>query len=133
MKLVRANRAPEKLIDDFLKNNEEIRRNSLLESGYVVKINGRITGCFSLEPIDDEQYWLKQLYITRTEAVKLPILVEAILALALQKKAKKVFVKSHKLMLDILLKSLQFQHEKEAPIHDINENDHSKWWSYHIS
>lgn len=133
MRLVRANRAPEKLIDNFLKNNEEIEKNNLLKSGYVVVINNRITGCFSLEPIDDGRYWLKQLYVTRTEVIQLPVLVEEILALALQKRAKKVFVKSHKLMLDILMESLQFQHEKEGPIQNLEENDHGKWWSYRIS
>src|SRR5690625_1457833 len=115
MKLIRANQASEKLIDKFLKNNEEINKHTLMESGYVVEINNRITGCFNLELIDDGLYWLKQLYITRSDAIKLPVLVETILALAKQKKAKKVFVKSHKLMLDIILNSLQFQIEDVSP------------------
>lgn len=133
MKLLRANQASEKLINNFLKNNTEINKTSLLESGYVVQINHSITGCFTLEPIGDDLYWLKQLYITRTEAIKLPYLVEAVLALALQKKAKKVYVRSHKLMLDIILESLQFQQEKASPIQEAVEDAHGKWWSYNIS
>lgn len=132
MKLIRANRASPKKVDEFLKNNQQIKRNSLLESGYIVETNHRITGCFTLEPIEEGMYWLKQLYITRTEAIKLPILFESILALALEKEAKQVFVKSHKLMLDIILESLQFKLQKESPIDQSNDDDNGKWWSYHI-
>lgn len=136
MKLIRANQASEKLIDKFLKNNEEINKHTLMESGYVVEINNRITGCFNLELIDDGLYWLKQLYITRSDAIKLPVLVETILALAKQKKAKKVFVKSHKLMLDIILNSLQFQIEEVSPIDNqgaTTQEENEKWWSFHVS
>lgn len=136
MKLIRANQASEKLIDKFLKNNEEINKHTLMESGYVVEINNRITGCFNLELIDDGLYWLKQLYITRSDAIKLPVLVETILALAKQKKAKKVFVKSHKLMLDIILNSLQFQIEDVSPIDNqgaTTQEENEKWWSFHVS
>ncbi len=133
MMLVRANRAAEETIDEFLKNNEDIDKKTLLDSGYVVEVNQRIAGCFSLEPLGEGRYWLRQLYITRTEAVKLPMLVETILTLALQKKATKVYVKSHKLMLDILLESLQFHPEHDSPLNEKTTDDHGKWWSYQIS
>lgn len=132
MRLIRANQAPPKLVESFLKNNQEIKKSSLLDSGYVVEINNRIMGCFHLEQIDEGLYWLRRLYIIRTDAIKLPVLVEAVLALALQKNATKVFVKSHKLMLDIILKSLQFQSQTEAPVKHLCNKNNGKWWSYNI-
>lgn len=133
VKLIRANRAEHHKIDEFLRNNQQIKKCSLIEFGYIVETNHKVTGCFTLEPVEGDIYWLKQLYITRTEAIKLPILFESILAIAVNIGAKKVFVRSHKLMLDLILESLQFQLENIGPIEEPNIDDSShKWWSYQI-
>src|SRR5699024_1261056 len=97
-----------------------------------VKLSNKIIGCFILERIENGRYWLKQLYITKTEAVTLPILVEAILTLAKQQQATEVFVNSHKLMVDIILETLQFRPQVESPFLEKCVKSEGKWWCYVI-
>lgn len=133
MKLIRANAAPMEKVSSFLANNQQIEQQSLLKSGYIVEINDRITGCFNLEPINQEMFWLRQLYITQSAAIKLPVLVESILALATAQKAEFVYVKSHKLMLDLILESLLFEVQEKGPFEQSSDEDWGKWWVYEIS
>lgn len=133
VKLIRANTASLNRVTNFLANNKQIKQQSLLSSGYVVEINDRITGCFNLEPVNNEQFWLRQLYITQTEAIRLPVLVESILALASAQEAEQVFVKSHKLMLDLILESLLFKVQEDGPFEQSTEGDWGKWWVYELS
>lgn len=133
MKLIQAKYASEKRLNKFLENNQEVDKMKLMKQGYVVKISNKIIGCFTLERINDGRYWLNQLYITNTEAVTLPILVEAILVLAKQQKATEVFVNSHKLMVDIILDTLQFRQQVEAPFLAKCLKSEGKWWSYAIT
>lgn len=133
MKLIQANRAASELIAPFLENNEQIDKDKLLKSGYVVDINGKISGCFILEWMEDGVYWLKQLYITQEKALTLPLLVESILALAKELQAKKVFTNSHQPMVDILLEAWQFHPQTECTLMDKYHSVKGKWWAYHVS
>lgn len=133
MNLIRAKYAPKTLIDNFLKHNEDIDQTALLAKGYVTEMNDQLTGCFILEPLTEHIYWLKQLYITHTEAIKLPILVEAILALAKELRAEKVFVNSHQVTLDIILQALQFYPQPDCEVLDKYPKNVGRWWSYQVS
>lgn len=133
MELIRANQVSKELLATFLQDNQDLNESHLLDKGYVVVINEHLIGCFVLEKVEDEQFWLQQLYITKEEAIKLPILIEAILTLAKQQTATTIYVNSHQLLVDIILESLQFQQESEGIW--LNDTYHSKgkWWTYSIS
>ena len=133
MKLIRTNHAAKELVEHFLMNNPEINKATLLANGYVVKVENKIAGCFILERLEDRLYWLKQLYITKAEAVKLPLLVESILALAKEQHAEEVFVNSHQIMVDIILEALQFHPQKDLTILDKHFTSEGKWWTYRIT
>ncbi|MFD1852189.1 hypothetical protein [Oceanobacillus bengalensis] len=134
MNIIPANKANQGQLNEFLANNKGLDKDSLLLEGYVVAIQDKIEGCFSLQALEDEGvFWLKQLYITRAEANKLPVLVETILALAKSKQAKSVYVHSHQPVVDILLEALQFHPQRETKFVDKHPITKGNWWSYHVS
>lgn len=134
MHIIPANEASDVMLEDFFKRNENLDRNSLVEKGFVVKINSKIEGCFILDEMDEKDaYWLKQLYITRTEANKLPVLLESILTIAKSLKAKSVYVHSHQPVVDILLEALQFHPQKDASYVDKYPLKKGSWWTYNVS
>ena len=133
MKLILAKHASEDRIESFLKSNPQIEKEPLIDSAYVVELKDKISGCFILQPIEERSFWLKQLYITQEEARALPILVEAILALAKEMKAEKVYANSHQPMVDILLESLQFHPQAANLFPEYYQNEIGKWWSYQVS
>lgn len=120
--------------ESFFSLNEHLDQDSLLKSGYLVEEKGQIIGCFMIEPIEQDSYWLKQLYITQTKARLLPALLEATLTLAKRKRAKKVFVFSHQPMVDIILSALQF-HEDHTRNNFIKDKQYRQgtWWTYDVS
>lgn len=101
--------------------------------GYIVEIDGEIEASFILDELDSGALWLKQLYITQTEAAKLPILLETILQLARSQEAKTVYVHSHQPVVDILLEALQFTIENNLTVFPKKPVMIGNWWSYHVS
>ncbi|AXI10640.1 hypothetical protein CUC15_17590 [Oceanobacillus zhaokaii] len=133
MNIIPALQADETQLEKFFKQNESIDRETLLKSGYVVENQSVIEGCFSLEPVENEVYWLKQLYITKSAANKLPFLLEAILLMAREKRAKSVYVHSHQPVVDILLDALQFNRQNNTNFVDNHPITKGNWWSYNVS
>lgn len=133
MELIAANYASEEKLNTFLQHNKDVERKQLLEKGYVVELKGTIEGCFVMAAVDEDVYWLKQLYITKSAAASLPVLLESILALAKEKQAKEVFVHSHQPMVDIVLESLQFYPQKENALVHAPPEKEGYWWTYNVS
>ena len=133
MKLIEASRVSKEELELFLQNNNQIDIKTLLKSGYVVISDEKIIGCFELESVDEGAFWLKQLYIIRNEAVKLPVLLEFILVFAKQKRAKVVFAHSEQPVTDLLLESLSFSlHEGDDLQLQKTTNRKGHWWSYQV-
>lgn len=134
MKCIPATQLDQTTLDEFLSCNGQIKRESLVEKGYVVEWQDRIIGCFELELVDHDVYWLKQLYIIQSEAAKLPVLLEYILVFAKQKKAKSIYAHSEQPVTDLLLQSLRFSLETEQ-LDRLKEKVIRKghWWTYQVS
>lgn len=136
MKFIQASQVNKQRLEQFLKNNHQIEMHSLLKTGYVVEYNEKIIGCFELQSIDNGAYWLKQLYIIRNEAVKLPVLLEFILVFAKQREAKVVYAHSEQPVTDLLLESLHFslQPEQSEQHFQLQKTISRKghWWSYKV-
>lgn len=133
MHLIATKHAPSEKLEQFLKNNEQVARESLLKNGYVVEMRGQIEGCFILEKVDEGVYWLKQLHVTKKAAPSLPVLLESILALAKEQNARSVYVHSHQPMVDVLLEALQFHPQKENRYVDNRSVEKGNWWTYNVS
>ncbi|HLR62050.1 MAG TPA: hypothetical protein VK097_06385 [Lentibacillus sp.] len=133
MELIAANQATKEKLETFLENNKDVERDLLLEKGYVVEFNGMVEGCFVIDSIDEDIYWLKQLYVTKNAAASLPVLLESILALAKEKQAKQLFVHSHQPMVDVLLEALQFSPQKENAFVANQPDNKGNWWTYNVS
>lgn len=132
MKIIKSSQLPGKYLHQFLKNAYQINIESILESGYVLEIDDTISGCFVLEKITEKIFELKKFYLISTKAIKIPTLFEAILTIAKEKGAKKVCVHSHKLMTDIILRSLNFcPHEDQISVEKEIKSG-GKWWVYTI-
>lgn len=130
MRVIRASELPKEKVSNFLENHQQINSDDMLQSGYVIEIQGQICGCFLLKHIEKGLYILRRFYITKTEALKIPIFIESIILLAKQKKATAIFVQSHKLMIDIILEALQFHPQGESDFLDKYTKNDGKWWSY---
>ncbi|WP_068673804.1 hypothetical protein [Oceanobacillus sp. Castelsardo] len=134
MHIIPANKATDEMLEEFFNRNENLDKNSLVEKGFVVEIGSKIEGCFILDEMDEKDaYWLKQLYITRTEANKLPVLLESILTIAKSMDAKSVYVHSHQPVVDILLEALQFHPQTDAGFVDKYPLKKGSWWTYNVS
>ncbi|TFJ93372.1 GNAT family N-acetyltransferase [Lentibacillus salicampi] len=133
MELIAANHVTEEKLERFLESNKDVKRNILLEKGYVVELNATIEGCFVIDTVDQDHYWLKQLYVTKNAASSLPVLLESILTLAKEKQAKQLFVHSHQPMVDVLLEALQFYPQKENTFVTNYPNNKGNWWTYNVS
>lgn len=119
-------------LEDFLECNNQIKKDSLIKNGYIVESGNKIIGCFELEMMDMGHYWLRQLYIVKSEAVKLPVLLEYILLFAKEKQAKMIYAHSEQPVTDLLLSSLCFSLQQEnTVIAQLKEKGH--WWSYKVS
>lgn len=134
MKCILASELEQSRLDQFLNYNKQIKRASLIEKGYVVEWKGKIIGCFELDLMEYDVYWLKQLYIIQKEAAKLPILLEYILLFAKQKKAKVIYAHSEQPVTDLLLQSLCFSLQTEQ-LETLKSKVLRKghWWSYKVS
>lgn len=134
MNIIPANKAQEEQLQEFFTRNENLDKDGLMEKGFVVEINSKIEGCFLLDQMDEKDvYWLKQLYITRTEANKLPVLIESILTIAKTMEAKRVYVHSHQPVVDILLEALQFHPQTDTSFVDKYPLKRGNWWTYNVS
>lgn len=133
MQLIRTNRASKEQLDDFLLENIDIDREHLITDGYIVSVNHRIIGCFILDELKEDLYWLRQLYIMKEEAMTLPVVIEAILNLAKDKAGTQVIVNSHQLTLDIILKALHFYPHNQQDIDFEMISAKGKWWVYHLN
>jgi len=132
MNLIPAKYAPEESMTQFLKQNGDINKAALRADGYVTEVDAELVGCFILEPLTEDTYMLKQLYMTHTELLKLPALIEAILVLLKDMHASKLFINSHQKMLDIILSALQFYPQSECELLENYPSDNGKWWSYQL-
>src|SRR5699024_3396704 len=133
MRLIQASQLTDAEFEQFIENNEHIQKQSLREKGYVVEVDGKICGCFQLEKIEGHSYWLKQLYVTKEEAKKLPLLLEVILVLAKQKQAKRVYAHSQQPVTDLLLDSFSFSLQRDQHINIEHNHTKGHWWLYHVS
>jgi len=131
MKLIQASKVNEEKLEQFIGNNHQIDLQSLLKSGYVVEFNEKIIGCFELELMENDAYWLKQLYIIQNEAIKLPILLEFILVFAKQREAKVIYAHSERPVTDLLLESLSFSLQQEKTFNHVRKQK-GHWWSYEV-
>lgn len=132
MQLIRTHDASKKLVDDFLSQNVELNPVSLMNDGYIVSVEDRIAGCFILDQFNDHSYWLRQLHITKGDTMKLPVIIEAILALAGEKNANDLYVNSHHVMVDIILEALQFHSTLKPTQSKRKSESNGKWWIYRI-
>ncbi|HLS36214.1 MAG TPA: hypothetical protein VK061_08250 [Bacillota bacterium] len=133
MILMKANEVDTNELTSFFENNEAIDKEAVKKEGYIVTNNNHIIGCFILKRIEQNNFWLKQLFITKAEANTLPTLLQLILQLAKAKAAHEVYVHSHQLMVDLLLQSLQFHPQERSELLKSLPRQKGIWWSYKIS
>ncbi|HLS67603.1 MAG TPA: hypothetical protein VK029_11485 [Pseudogracilibacillus sp.] len=131
MKLIEARDVSMERLEQFAKTNE-IAIGVLQQACYIVETDGKIIGFFELEQIEtDGVYWLKQLYIVREQAMKLPLLLEYILQFARGKNASVIYAHSEQPVTDLLLESLRFSLQVDGlDVFKEKVDRKGHWWSY---
>src|SRR5690625_221611 len=132
MKFIQASKVTEQRLDEFIQHNNHIDLKALLATGYVVEHQDKIIGCFSLDEIGNDAYWLKQLYVIRHEAVKLPVIVETILTIAKDLEAKVIYAHSEQPVTDLLLESLSFSLQSKEDSIAAHSSNKGHWWTYSV-
>lgn len=132
MNFIHASDVAQERLEQFLQHNQQIELATLLQAGYIVEHHGEIIGCFSLEEIEHDAYWLKQLYVVRHEAVKLPVIVEAILVYAREREAKVIYAHSEQPVTDLLLESLCFSLQSNQEPITLPMHKKGHWWTYSV-
>ncbi|MDY0394244.1 hypothetical protein ACFSMW_09475 [Virgibacillus halophilus] len=133
MKIIAAYRMPLEQVETFLQTADKVEKASLLQHGYVLVIDEVIKGCFIWMPVENGIYWLKQLYIAKDAAGKLPVVLETIVQMAKEKQAEKLYVQSHQPVVDILLDALQFCPQQHGIQLESQQENKGKWWAYQVS
>lgn len=133
MELIPVHYVSEEELNHFLDKNDHVDPKKLAEHGYLVKIGETFEGCFVLDPLTEDVYWLRQLYINQKKADRLPFLLDAIVVLAKRKQMKMVYVHSHQPVVDLLLEALQFHKEQGNQFVDNPPRKKGRWWAYHVS
>src|SRR5699024_238410 len=101
--------------------------------GYVVEIKDKLCGCFQLEKVASEAYWLKQLYIVKKEAKQLPVLLELVLLLVKRKHGKRLYAHSKQPVTDLLLDSFSFSLQGKEGVNFPHSHSEGHWWLYNVS
>ena len=109
----------------------------LYNHGYYVEIDRDKKGFFALEPVEEENVWLKSLYLQPgVDPGVVLSLFELVEAYAKEHDIHNIFVFSHQAGLDTLLQSQQY-----APVEDRSlpaslkdqSGEEGRWWSYTVS
>lgn len=132
MEIIQAADVEKERLERFLHYNIHIELAILLKDGYIVSSNEEIIGCFSLESLGNDAYWLRQLYVVQHEAIKLPRIVETVLTIAKEKQAKVIYAHSEQPVTDLLLQSLSFSLQQEQKETVPRKCDKGHWWTYSI-
>lgn len=133
MELIKARDVAREDLKKLVDNYESIEMERLIHSGYVMKQAGHFEGCFVLENKDQQTLWLRQMYVTKDTVISLPILLEAVLALAKERQVGHVVIHSHHTTLDTILEALQFSKQIETSGVDNLVDNPGKWWIYNVS
>lgn len=132
MELIEAKVADQQKVQQFLMTNERIQSDQLMDKGFVVEINEDIKGCFIIDYIDRETYWLRQLYMNQGEMFSLPFVIDSIIQRGKEKGIRRVYVYSHQQVVDELLSTLEF-YPQSAPQHiKSGVTQQGNWWAYTI-
>lgn len=132
MEIISAIDVEKELLENFLHRNHHIELANLVKDGFVVSSDEEIIGCFSLESLGNDAYWLKQLYVIQSAARKLPRIVETILTIAKEKQAKIIYAHSEQPVTDLLLQSLSFSLQEEQKETVPRKCDKGHWWTYNV-
>lgn len=133
MKIKSARHTSIEKLETFLATAPDFNKETLYLDGYIVEIDQEIKGCFVLAKLEDDIYWLKQLYITKEKAGHLPVLLETILQMTKEKQAQRLYVKSHQPVVDLLLEALQFYPQRSEQIHIDVDKKVGNWWAHDVS
>ncbi|WP_217586399.1 hypothetical protein [Lentibacillus saliphilus] len=133
MEIIRAKEVEEAKIETLLNLNQALDKDLLIECGYVVNMSGKIAGCFVLDPIDTQEYWLRHLYLKPDAAYAVIVLLETAITLARQNDAAVIYVNSHQSTVNTLLEALHFKRSHMVPQITSEEATAGIWWTYHVS
>lgn len=133
MQVKKAISVKEDMLKQFILEANGLQISANLYRGYVIVDSEKIICWFELEQLSDMQCWLKQLFILREEALKLPYVFEYILQFIKMNNLKSIYVHSNQLVTDLLLESLSFSVERNDHFNIKFEKDSGTWWTYHVS
>lgn len=133
MDIIKANEVESAELRTFVDTSQSIDQRKLLQSGYVIRQSDALEGCFVLEETVGKAYWLKQMYLTKNAVTSLPVLFEAVVALAKRKQAERLIIYSHQHAIDTILEALQFYPQNDRSSVDNPVNNQGRWWEYSIS
>lgn len=134
MKLKKATAIPESELNTFIGQHDWFHQVEIINknSSYVIQDGETIISWFQLESIDEENVWLKKLFISQNEALKLPSVLHTIIEYAKSENAHTIFVHSKQPVTDLLLSSFSFSLQSPDTRFPFQEEREGNWWFYKL-
>lgn len=134
MKLLKATDVSESELNLFIGKHDWFDQVEALnkKSSYVIRDGQTIISWFQLESIDFENYWLKKLFISQNEALKLPNVLLSIIEYAKQENARTLYVHSKQPVTDLLLSSFQFTLQLPDERYSFQDEREGNWWYFNL-
>lgn len=133
MQVKKAISVEEAKLKAFLAEANGLTISANIYNGYVIEHLDKIICWFELERFTELQCWLKQLFILREEALKLPYVFEYILQFMKAEQVQCLYVHSDRLVTDLLLESLSFSVREDKPQTLRCDKVSGTWWTYDVS
>lgn len=132
MKLKKATAVKKEALDAFIERHERFSLSDTFdgEMNYVIEDDGVIIGWFQIEFINNNDLWLKKLFIVQKEALKLPLVLRTIIKFAEKNNIVTLYVQSKQFVTDLLLSSFSFNLQEEKIEHQLSITKREKWWYY---
>lgn len=132
MKLLKATDVSESELNSFIGQHDWFQKIEVLNenTSYVIRDGQTIISWFQLESIDYDRYWLKKLFISQNEALKLPSVLLTIIEYTKQKNARTIYVNSKQPVTDLLLSSFAFTLQSPDALFPFQEEREGNWWYF---
>jgi len=130
MQLKKATAVKEVDLQSFIASNEDwlILHDINEPTSYVIEEAGTIISWFQIEPLTEDEVWLKKLFIVKNEALKLPAVLQTIIRFVAEKEAATIYVHSKQIVTDLLLSSFSFSLQSPEHLQAFQDMGEGNWW-----
>lgn len=134
MKLIKASAVKESDLNTFIGQQQILYKTDSIseKTSYVIEDESTIISLFQMELVEGQNGWLKKLFITKNDALKLPAVLHTIIQFAKEQNIRTIYVHSKQPVTDLLLSSSSFTLQPLETLRPFQNEKQGNWWFYSI-